>query len=298
MHKTNLTALDLNLLVALDALLEAGSVSGAARATHRSQPAMSRTLGRLRDLLGDPLLVPHGRGLALTDRARALRAPLKLLLSDARKLLEPPVPFVPHLEAAHFRIVTSDYAQVALLGPAVRWIAQAAPRVTLEVLGLSNDPLDLLATGRAELLFGPPAACPTWCDARALLADGWACVRRHGASVPTTVADYLALEHIDVGTALRFGDPIADALGPERRRVRLTVPDFAGACFVAATSDLVATLPEPVATAAARTMGLSLGPVPFAVRAPGVSMIWPRRLEQEPAHRWLRGAVVESLRRA
>lgn len=299
MHEAKLSALDLNLLVALDALLTTGSVSGAARSLHRSQPATSRMLAKLREMIGDPLLVSQGRGLVATGRARALKGPVKLLLSDARRLLEPPAPFAPQSDAAHFRLVTSDYAQVALLGPAVRWIEQAAPRVSLEVLPLVGDPIDSLATGRADLLFGPEGLCPAWCQSVRLLADAWACVRRRGEPMPTTIRRYLALDHVEVTTAAGFGDSIARALGPaRRRRVRLTVPDFAGACFVVASSALIATLPEPVATAAAAMLQLAVGRPPFRIEAPGIAMIWPRRLHEDPAHAWLRHAVVESVKRS
>jgi DNA-binding transcriptional LysR family regulator len=298
MRIPELSALDLNLLVALEALLDAGSVSGAARRLHRSQPATSRMLARLREMMGDALLVPQGRGLVMTDRARALHGPVKLLLSDARQLLHPPAPFQPASQRAHFRLISSDYAQVVLLGPVMTWLAHAAPHVSLEVLPPSGDPLDALAAGRAELLFGPEALRPSWCEARRLLSDGWACVGRRDAALPSTIEDYLGREHVEVAVATAFGDPVGTALRAlGRRQVRLTVPDFAGAAFIAAQSPLVATLPAPVATAAARELGLALGPVPFPIEGATVAMIWPRRLDQDPAHAWLRATVVECLRK-
>lgn len=298
MRLTDISSVDLNLLVALDALLEAGSVTGAARRLRRSQPAVSRMLARLRDLLGDPLLVAQGRGLAPTPRAVALRGPLRLLLSDAELLVHPPRPFDPAETPAHFRIVSSDYAQVTVLGGVMSWLARTAPGVTMEVLPVSPEALDRLAGGTAELLLGPPELCPRWCEHEPLLADPWFSVRRRGAPAPATVERYLAAAHVAVATELAGGSPVDEALrrrAGRARPVKLTVPDFAGALFVAATSPLVATVPGPVARAGAALLPLAQAPVPFEVTSQGIEMIWPSRLTRAPAHAWLRRAVLRSL---
>jgi DNA-binding transcriptional LysR family regulator len=297
MPSVDLSGIDLNLLVALDALLESGSVSGAARLLHRSQPAVSRMLARLRDTFGDPLLVPHGRGLAPTPRALAIRAPQRLLLSHANHLVCPPEPFNPATTAAHFRLVSSDYAQVTLMGSVVSWLARVAPRVTLEMLPVSEAAVNALAAGWADLLIGPAKLCPSWCEQERLLDDAWVVVRRRGEPVPATAEKYLALEHVAVAIELAFDNPVEAALHGEMgraRTVKLTVPDFAGALFVAATSPLVATLPRPVADAGAALLPLAVGRLPFTLAASSVRMIWPRRLAMEPAQVWFRQAVRQS----
>lgn len=296
MHDAKLFGLDLDLLVALDVLLETGSVSRTASRLHRSQPAVSRMLGRLRDLFGDPLFVPQGRGLAPTPRALALHGPLKLALGDVRQLVSPPRTFDAANDAAHFRLLSSDYAAATLMGAVVSWLQQRAPHVTLSLLPVRGNPESVLAAGGADLLFGPPSLCPAWCSCEPFIEDPWVCVRRRGEPLPATPAAYLALDHVGVDIEGGFGSQVDAALrlgGGAPRRIKLTVPDFAAALFVVATSPLLATLPGPLARAAAELLPLQFGAVPISIPASSISMIWPRRLDNEPAHFWLRQAVRE-----
>lgn len=295
MHKEKLLGLDLDLLVALDVLLETGSVSATASRLHRSQPAVSRMLGRARDLFGDPLFVPHGRGLVPTARALAMRGALKLTLSEVRHLVEPPRAFDPARDAAHFRLVSSDYAAVSLLGTVVSWLHQHAPRVQLTLSPVSGHPASVLASAGVDLLFGPESLCPNWCMSAPLIDDTWVCVRRRGEYLPRTRKEFLAMSHVAVQIEQAFGGAVEKALKGAKRRVQVTVPDFAAALFVAASSPLLATLPRPIAIAACRLMPLEWGEVPLRIPGSSIAMIWPRRLDADPAQIWLRRAVVESM---
>ncbi|MDO9237548.1 MAG: LysR family transcriptional regulator [Aquabacterium sp.] len=295
MHKEKLLGLDLDLLVALDVLLETGSVSATASRLHRSQPAVSRMLGRARDLFGDPLFVPHGRGLVPTARALAIRGSLKLTLSEVRHLVEAPRAFDPAQDAAHFRLVSSDYAAISLLGHVVSWFHQHAPRVQLTLSPVTGHPESVLASGTADLLFGPQALCPNWCVSAPFIDDTWVCVRRRGEPLPRTRKAYLAMSHIAVQIEHAFGGQVDKALNGAKRRVQVTVPDFAAALFVVASSPLVATLPRPIAVAASKLMPLEWGDAPMHIPASSIAMIWPRRLDGDPAHMWLRRAVVDSV---
>lgn len=292
-----LLGLDLDLLIALDALLDTGSVSAAAGRLHRSQPAVSRMLGRLRECFDDPLFVPHGRGLAPTPRAIALRGPLKLSLSEVQQLLNPPRAFDPLRDKAHFRIVSSDYAAVALMGSIVSWLHDHAPHVHISLLPVTGNPENLLASGEAEIMFGPQEFCPGWCASTPFIEDSWMCVRRKGEPLPTSLKEYLQMAHVAVHIERAFGNQVDEALrkrGRATRRVQVTVPDFAAAVFITAYSPLLATLPSPVARAASNLLSMELGEVPLRVRGSSVSMIWPRRLERDPPHVWLRQAVLDS----
>ena len=293
MHETHLSQVDLNLLVALDVLLDAASVTKAAERLHLSQPAMSRTLGRLRDLFGDPLFVREGRLMVATDRARRLREPVKLTLAGVKDLLDPPAPFNPAATSRCFRLWTPDYAQVTLLGPVLDDLLTAAPGVTMTVLPLGVDPVTALASGAADLVFGPPSASPPWCVCLPLLWDPWVVVCRRDLSPPPSLPSYLAAQHLSVGIEQVHGSPIDGALarGGHQRDIRLRVPDFAGALFVAATSRLVATLPRAVGEQGVRLLPLALAPLPFEAPEHTIAMIWPQRLHGDPAHRWLRTFV-------
>lgn len=298
MRQVKLSSLDLNLLVALDVLLESGSVSEAARRLHRSQPAMSRILARLRDTFDDPLLVPHGRGLVPTPRASALRGALKVLLSEARRLVSPLAPFEPATTAARFRLLSSDYAQVVLMGSVMTWLGRAAPRVSLEVQPITREALNALASGAAELLLGPEELVAPWCQMERLLDDPWVAVRRRGETIPSTLSAYLGLDHVAVSSELGLGNPVEAALElktDRARAVKLRVPDFAGALFVVASSPLIATVPRPVGVAGAALLPIDVGRLPFKPVGPPIAMIWPRWLDREPAHVWLRQVVRERL---
>ncbi|MBY0408589.1 MAG: LysR family transcriptional regulator [Burkholderiaceae bacterium] len=296
MHKEKLLGLDLDLLVALDVLLETGSVSATASRLHRSQPAVSRMLGRARDVFGDPLFVPHGRGLAPTARALAIRGALKLTLSEVRHLVDPPRAFNPAQDAASFRLVSSDYAAVSLLGNVVSWLHQHAPRVHITLAPVTGRPDTLLASGEVDVLFGPQALCPPWCVSAPFIDDNWVCVRRRGEALPTTRKEYLAMSHIAVQIERAFGDQVEKALKGAQRRVQVTVPDFAAALFVVASSPLLATLPRPLVVAASKLMPLDWGEIPLKVAGSSIAMIWPRRLDGDPAQIWLRRAVLESIK--
>ena len=292
-----LSGIDLDLLVALDALLETGSVSGAAKQLNRSQPAVSRMLGRLRDLFGDALFVPHGRGLAPTPRALAIRGPLKLTLTEVQHLISPPQPFDPTRDTAHFRIISSDYAAVTLMGVVVKALRRAAPGVSVTLLAVDARPDRALAAGEADLMLGPQEMAPPWCASKPFIDDQWVCVRRKGAALPKTKAEYNAMEHVAVGIERAFGSQVDGAASRRgvTRHVRVTVADFAAALFIVATSSLLATLPRPLALAAAEIMPLEIGKAPFPIASTPIAIIWPRRLDNEPAHAWLREAVFDSV---
>jgi DNA-binding transcriptional LysR family regulator len=299
MRSVHLPSVDLNLLVALEALLETLSVTGAAKRLHVSQPAMSRTLGRLRELFDDPLLLKQGRQMVATDRALALKQPLRLLLSDTRLLLTAPSPFDEKSSTHHFRLATSDYAQVVLLGQVAQTLAAKAPAVTLSVIAIEATAFEALAKGNLDLVMAPPDLAPGWCEHEPLLRDPWVCVRHEALPLPSTLRRYLALPHIRVTTEHGFGGPVDAALAArgKARSVRLSVSDFAGALFVAAQSELLATVPAPVGKNGARLLDLHCKKVPFALTSPTISMIWPRRASNDPAHIWLRETVRQALNR-
>ena len=114
--------------------------------------------------------------------------------------------------------------------------------------------------------------------------------------MPNTRAQYAALEHVAVGIEAAFGNEVAAAASRigAAHRIRVTVPDFAAALFVVATSSLLATVPRPLALSAARVMPLTVAEPPFPIAGSPIAMIWPRRMEADPAHAWLRSAVLET----
>ncbi len=288
MRPVDLAALDLNLLVAMDTLLRERSVTRAAAVLHLSQPAASRVLARLRDLMGDPILVRIGHEMVPTPRAKALEEPLRDLLARARDLLGPPAAFDPAQSQRRFCVLSSDYAQVVIIGPALQVLERAAPGVRLAVEGAGADAFDRLAAGSADLLIGPTESLPSWAEATPLLADPWVCVRRQGLPLPGSVGEYLAMPRLLVGARDRIG--LAAGGGPASAAV-VEVPDFAGALFVVASSSVAAAVPRPIAEAGASRLSLHFAPLDLPPVE--VSLVWSRRLSNDPAHAWLRAVVRE-----
>lgn len=286
---------DLNLLHALDVLLEEGSVVRAARKLQLSPSAMSRTLTRLRDVTGDQLLVRAGRGLVPTPRAIGMKAKAHELVEEAFVLLRP----AERLELATldrtFVLRTSDgFAET--FGPAlIERVQQEAPGVRLSFVrkldksseGLREGSVHL-ETGVVASMIGPEVRT------QALFTDRYIGVVRRDhpiAREKMTLDHYVAWNHvvtwrqgIDLGG---IDEMLLDAA--LQRTIMTTVDGFAAALELAKRSDLIATVPEKH-TSALRE-GMFSFPVPLAVGEFTISLMWHPRLDGDPAHRWLRNCV-------
>ncbi len=289
---------DLNLLVTLDVLLEEGSVARAARRLRLSPSAMSRTLARLRETTGDPLLVRAGRGLVPTPRAVELRERVGRIVQEGEAVLRP----AEKLDLARldrtFTLRTSE-GFVENFGPAlVARVAAEASGVRLRFVQKPDKESTPLRQGAVDLETGvvEPTTGPEL-RARVLFDDRLVGVVRTGHPLTEgtiTAARYAAGQHVNVsrrGEARGEVDAALDALGLTRR-VATIVDGFASAVALARRSDLIASVPE-------RHTGVlraDMHTFPLPVATPGftVSLLWHPRLHADPAHRWLRGVVVES----
>lgn len=286
---------DLNLLVTLDAVLAEGSVTGAAKRLGLSPSAMSRSLARLRETTGDPLLVRAGRGLVPTPRALELREVVGRLVQDAETVLRPAeAPDLTTLERT-FTLRTSE-GFVENFGPRlIRRVVAEAPRVRLRFVQKPDKDAVPLREGSVDLETGvvEPTTGPEL-RARALFRDRIVGVVRGGhplAGGRITRARYLAGRHIAIsrgGTRQWPVDDALDQLGLERNVVTV-VAGFATAVGLARASDLIASVPERH-TANLRE-GMHTFPLPMATPEFTVSLLWHPRLDADPAHRWLRGLV-------
>lgn len=292
-----MSAPDLNLLVALDVLLEEQSVARASRRLRLSASAMSRTLTRLRETTGDPLLVRAGRGLTPTPRAEAMRARVRDLVEEAQSILRPVARVDPARLSRAFTIRVSD-GFVETFGPGlIARLAAAAPGVRLSFLQKPDKDSAPLREGRVDLETAvlDRAAGPEL-RTLALFRDRLVAVVRPGHPLATgemTGRRYGAARHVCVSRS-GFAEDAVDLpfLPPGLQRdVGAVVGGFAAALALARSSDLVATVPERH-TAALRD-GLAAIPLPVQTEAFTVSMLWHPRLDGDPAHRWLRGLVRE-----
>lgn len=289
---------DLNLLVTLDVLLAEGSVARAAKRLRLSPSAMSRTLARLREATGDPLLVKAGRGLVPTPRARELREQVGKLVQDAEAVLRPAEEIDVRRLVRTFTLRTSE-GFVETFGPRLiaRVIAEA-PRVRLcFVQKLDKDSTPLrdgaidLETGVVGKTTGPEVR------AQALFRDRFVGVVRAGhplAKGKMTPSRYASGRHVGVSRRGLERGPIDDALealGLEREIVAF-VGGFSTALALARSSDLIASVPERH-TAALRA-GMHAFRLPVSTKEIVVSLLWHPRADADPAHRWLRGCVRET----
>lgn len=293
--------LDLNLLVSLDALLQEGSVSVAARRVGLSTPAMSHALARLRERLGDPLLVRSGRGMHLTPRALALKAQVHQVVADARRALEPERPFVANTLERTFIVHVTDYV-LAVLGPAVDALLRAeSPQVCVRFLPNTPDDSTLLRDQGSDLAVGIYGALPQEMRTRQLLTDRFVCVVRDGhpaAAGRFTIEDYVSLLHVQVAPRGKPGGYIDDVLRERglSRTVSRAVPYFVSALQLVSQTDYVLTVSERIARAYADTLRLQILEVPVPLRPYALSLVWHPRVDAEPAHHYLRDVFLRAAR--
>ena len=301
---------DLNLLVALDALLAEGSVTGAARRLGLSSSAMSRTLTRLRSATGDPLLVRAGRGLVPTPRSAELRDRVHELTRDARAVLRPhisPVD-VASLELT-FTIRVSEGFLEFLSVPVVAAIGQAAPRIRLCFAAKPDKDAGPLREGLIDLEIGRLGTSAPEIRTQFLFHDRLVGVARVGhpllAETDVTLERYAACNHVVAsreGDAAESVDAALEQLGL-RRMIRVVVPGYPDAMRIARHSDLVALVPHScignhLPGDNAVTSGLASFELPVPTPRFMISAMWHPRVDADPAHRWLRETVMSVCRAA
>lgn len=304
MRDMDIRELDLNLLSALHALLEHESVSAAARALGVTQPAMSRTLQRLREALGDPLLVRAGRGVVPTERARALRAPVEEAVRAVRKVFAAPGAFDPATATGELVVALGDEAQVAFADAIVRAVWADAPGVDVRVRRLGAASIEEGRRGLLDLAIAPDlSVLPPIAGAvdygelvakplytRRFVVAGAA--RRWPG--PLSLEAFLAARHVIVsfeGGGRGFVDELLAARGLSRR-VALSVTSFTSAIQLVASTDLLATVPReilPDGEVVAHPPPIPVPPLPMLA-------LWHPHRTTDPRHRFLREAVMRAVR--
>lgn len=286
---------DLNLLIPLEVLLAEGSVTRAARRLRLSASAMSRTLTRLREATGDPLLVRAGRRLVPTPRAIELAAHVGAVVQEATAVLRPVGSFAPSGLKRTFVVRTSEgFAET--FGPALLARVNAeAPGVRLHFLAKADKDSAPLREGLIDLETGvvEESTSPEL-RARALFRDRFVGVVRRGhvlSKGAVTMQRYLAAGHVGISRRGGDGGPVDTALADagRARSLDVIVGGFATALALARETDLVASVPEKH-TRGLRE-GLAVFALPFSVPEIVVSLLWHPRMDADPAHRWMRECV-------
>lgn len=293
----NLRAVDLNLLVVLDALLHERHLTRAAARLPMSQPAVSHALARLRSLLGDPLFHRTRGGLRPTPHALALEAPLRDVLAQVRRLLAGAV-FDPAASRRAFRLAMSDYGASVVLPPLLRRLRQDAPGIDLEISYTSRGGMIAgVADGQLDLALAVFGETPAEIRRAVLFQEPFVCVTDAANPLdPLTLQAYLARPHVLVAASQdqRSGEvDAALARIGQTRRVALRLPHWTAAPAVLAGTDLVLTVARRTVDPA--PPGLAVGPVPFQVDPLGFEMLWHERADADAGLRWLRDLLATLL---
>lgn len=305
-----LAQLDLNLLVALDRLLATGSVTAAAAALGVTQPAMSRTLQRLRDALGDPLFVRDGRTLVPTERATALGEPVRSALRAAASVFERPEPFDPKTARGELRLALGDEAQVAFADAILGALWQQAPGVDVRVHRLTRESAREARRGEFSLALVPDLSALPPIAGNVDTSDFVAKMLYERRFVVVTsrerprrrldLKSFAAADHLVVGPDADGRGFMDDYLAQHglRRRVAATVTSFHTAAHVVARTSLVCTLPEEVVRSAG--VPLYVAEPPLSLPRLPMQLLWHPRFTTDARHRFMRelvGAAVISVMR-
>jgi DNA-binding transcriptional LysR family regulator len=299
----NLAAVDLNLLVAFEALMEERNVTRAAERVGLAQPSMSSALRRLRALFADELFLRAGAGMQPTERALALAGPIGGALRQIRGVLAPDQGFDPPTTRRRITIAATDYGDLVLVPELTRLLRREAPSIDLAVRPLTDATAALAKLERGELdaLIGGHLPDSPRCVRHRLFEERFVCIRdatRANGSEHLGLEDYATLPHALFSAAGGDGLPsVIDALLARhglKRRVAMTLAHVVAVPFAVAGTDLVATMAERVARRFTHVAGVAVVTPPFDIPAFAIDLVHIRRATDDPALRWFLDAVSRS----
>jgi LysR family transcriptional activator of mexEF-oprN operon len=292
----HLRKLDLNLMLALDALLSERNVTRAAARLGLGQPAASHALARLRELLGDEILIRSGSTMTLTARALEIASPLREALHQLQALATPPQAFDPTTSEAVFRIAMSPHDEAVLFPAVLRKLAGAAPGVGVISSHLARADM-LMALDDEELDAGIGVLSPnrSWHRAKPLFSMGFALIYDRKFGDATTLDNYLERPHALLTTQADLTGRVDKALARtgKSRRVVLSTPNFLSLEHILPGTPIVACVPEQLARRF-EASGLSCGKPPAPIAPFTVSLVWHSRLDADPAHTWFRAMIEDA----
>ncbi|MFK7966206.1 MAG: LysR family transcriptional regulator [Burkholderiaceae bacterium] len=310
----SLRTLDLNLLKVFNEVMSERSLTKAAQKLAMTQPAVSNAIGRLREALGDDLVVRSGYGVQPTARATALWPVVREALTSLEQVISPGE-FDPAQATHSFRLAMADATATAIVPALVSIIEQEAPGVSLRILPLTTrDPRQLLESGRADVAIGYfPVAGPairlhSMQDDAAdqfgvapLYQGPYVCIMRKdhplAGTARLTLDQFCSAHHLLVsfsGRPFGFADQSLAELG-RKRRILLTVNQFFTAGLVVVKSDLLAVMPKHFIRSTGFEDQFAVRSLPFKMDLASIDAIWTDSAEAEPAHQWLIGALKRAI---
>jgi len=303
-----LNRFDLNLLIALDALLHEKNVTRAAERVYVSQPAMSAALQKLREYFNDPLLVRVGRDMELTPRGLSLVEPVREALLRIQATLGTQPSFDPATVQRSFTLIVSADALLRVMPAVFQRVSRDAPGIQCHIEHFSETTLGRLEYGDADLYLGLNSlrlfglrVFPETLRTVDLRPVHWVCmVAKDHPSVGDTIseAQYLALPHLfgwPSGHTIRLEELVRRLMNADIN-VQATTQGLLEIPFLMAGTPLIATLPELLAVALAKLAPVKILPLPFATPEMREVVIWHERNDPDPGHAWLREIVIEAAR--
>ncbi|MYM34528.1 LysR family transcriptional regulator [Duganella sp. FT50W] len=291
--------LDLNLLVALNALLTERNISRAAEKLYLSQPATSGALSRLRAYFNDELLVPSGRQLMLTQRAKELVDPVREVLMRIDTTIAAQPQFDPATESRVFTLLVSDYTSTVLIPTLLAELYREAPNLRIRLRNQAERPDEVLEQGEADFLVIPSQYLAKDHPSAALFEEDYLCVTWEGNSrvkERLTFDDYLACGHV-IAT-FEHTNPLSTFDGwfmesfDVKRRVEVTAPTLSALPSMVIGTDRIATVHRRIALRAQATLPIKVWEPPPRIPRLVQMLQWHKHRSNDPAIRWIRDKIV------
>ena len=295
-----MTATDLNLIRAFVAIYETGSVSSAAKRLNITQPSVSHSLGKLRDLLHDPLFTRKREGMVPTFNATQLFHAFKRSLDNIEAAISATQQFDPAQSTRCFRLALSDLGELYFLPFLVREFQRVAPSIALEIVQLDSDKIaDWLNTGSVDAAVGNLQLSGGHARKTTLFTETYSCLlsATHSTIGETlTLDEYVGANHVVVApfTGHHLVEDVMGEMGLQRK-IGLRVPHFTSLVEVIASTDLVLTLPTRIASAFASDGRMRALPVPFPIPSFDVNLYWQPQTGDPAAQQWLCDTISRAL---
>ena len=298
MRKTNIESLDLNLLVALKALLEEKHVSRAAERIGLSQPAMSRALGRLRKVLKDPLLVKGATGFTLTPRAIDLFSPLQIIFSEINQIVLPTA-IEPSLMQGEIIIASRDHELTTILPKAINYISEHAPGLSFRFIQPKGDDLSLLERQEADFITCGAENSSGTLHRHVLYQEEFICLvssKNPLSKKELTLKKFLEMKHCLVSTTGYGPGMVDDVLAKKglKRKIIVRVPYFLAVSYIVNDSDFIVTIPKRLGKIMAQDNNLTLLTPPIQIPKFNVYLYWHTRNQNNPVHQWVRKVIRDN----
>ncbi|MBE9182433.1 LysR family transcriptional regulator [Oculatella sp. LEGE 06141] len=298
MKSINLAAIDLNLLVAFEALLEQRSVTKAAEQLQIGQPAMSAALSRLRILFEDELFVRLGRQMQPTLKAQAIAPAILAALQQIRQTITTSQSFEVTSSDRTFAIGSSDYTSFVLVPPLLELSHQTAPSINFRMIGFEKDSIgELLEQGKIDVALGVFPDPPRQTQWEPIFEERFVGIARQGHPAlqqgTMRLETFAQLSHALTTLRRDTTGAIDQALNEQNleRRIAFTTPHMLVLPFAISSSDLVAALPRRIALRLATVCDLIIFELPIKTKPWIVSMLWSTLSDQDEANHWLRDAI-------